>query len=213
MIHLVASWQVIGHWLRARVSRCVLAFARWAGIAALLAVYADAPAKESFGRLFFSTEERRTLDEMREDFVEPSHTVDPRGQTVVDPLVDVISFDGKVERSGGGGSTSWVNGRPVLTGSTTVEGISVKSSPGTNGKTVFTLPPSDVGETDFSLKAGQKIAVQSGKVLDSYEVRAAEDAESVFARELPADAAANPDGEKSPGEPGDSGAAKPSPGS
>jgi hypothetical protein len=88
---------------------------------------------------------------------------DPNDKTAVAPVVDVISFDGKVERSGGGGTTIWVNGRPVLTGS----------------------KPSDAGRTDFSLKVGQKIAVQSGKVLDSYEARAAEDAESVFAAEKP----------------------------
>jgi hypothetical protein len=126
--------------------------------------------------------------------------------------VDVISFDGKVERSGSGGSTIWVNGRPVLTGNRTVEGIRIESSRGTNGETRFILPPSDAGETDFSLKVGQKIAVQSGKVLESYEVRAAEDAESVFARELPGDAAA-PDGESPPGDAGDARAPAPPPGS
>jgi hypothetical protein len=115
-------------------------------------------------------------------------------------VVDVISFDGKVERSGGGGSTVWVNGRPVYTGNRTVEGIRIQPSRGTNAETRFVLPPSDAGETDFSLKAGQKIAVQSGKVLDSYEVRAAEDAESIFAADEPPapDAATAPDGEGKP---------------
>jgi hypothetical protein len=209
---LVGAWQLVGCRLRDRLSQGVLTFARYAGFAALLAVYADAPAEENFGRLFFSVEDRRTLDDMRDDDIEPE-IVRPRpGKTAVTSVVDVISFDGKVERSGGG-STIWVNGRPVLTGNRTVEGIRVQSSPGTNGVTRFILPPSDAGETDFSLKVGQKIAVQSGKVLDSYEARAAEDAKSVFAGELPADAAANPDGDKSSGEAGDSGAAAPSPGS
>jgi hypothetical protein len=164
-------------------------------IAALLVVFVDAPAAENFGRLFFSTEERRTLDEMRNDDIEPQPVQPTRGETIAAPVVDVISFDGKVERSGGGGSTIWVNGRPVLTGNKTVEGIRVQPSRGTNGETRFILPPSDIGETDFSLKVGQKIAVQSGKVLDSYEVRAAEDAESVFAAEEPSvsDSAAGSD--------------------
>ena len=207
----VGALQVVGRRLRDRLSQGVLAFARYAGFAALLAVTADAPAEENFGRLFFSIEERRTLDDMRNDDIEPEILRPQPGKTAVAPVVDVISFDGKVERSGGGGSTIWVNGRPVLTGNRTVEGIRIQSSRGTNGETRFILPPSDAGETEFSLKVGQKIAVQSGKVLDSYEVRAAEDAESVFARELPGDAAALPDGEKSSGEAGGSGAAAPSP--
>lgn len=213
MTNFARAWQVVGCRPRDRLSQGVLAFARYAGFAALLAVYADAPAQESFGRLFFSIEERSTLDDMRDDDIEPETVQRKPGKTAVAPVVDVISFDGKVERSGHGGSTIWVNGRPVLTGNRTVEGIRIQSSRGTNGETRFILPPSDAGQTDFSLKAGQKIAVQSGKVLDSYEARAAEDAESVFAKELPDDAAATPDGEKSPGKVRDSGAVAPSPGS
>jgi hypothetical protein len=198
VIRLVDRWHVIGHWLRASAASRVLALARCAGIAALLGVYADVSAQQSFGRLFFSTEERRTLNDMRNDDIEPQVAQPVRGETAAAPVVDVISFDGKVERSGSGGSTVWVNGRPVLTGNRTVEGIRVYSSRGTSGETRFVLPPSDAGETNFSLKAGQKIAVQSGKVLDTYEARAAEDAESVFAKELPADAVVPSDGVKSP---------------
>ena len=184
MICRVAPRQAIRRWLRAGVSPWVMSLARCAGIAALLAVYADAPAEEKFGRLFFSADERRVLDDLRDEPPQPPPPT-ASGKQDVAPVVDVISFDGKVERSGGGGTTIWVNGRPVLTGSKTVEGISIESSRGTNGETVFVLPPSDAGRTDFSLKVGQKIAVQSGKVLDSYEARAAEDAESVFAAEKP----------------------------
>ncbi len=212
MTTLVRTWQVVGCRLLDRLSQGVLAFARYAGFAAVLAVYADAAAEENFGRLFFSIEDRRTLDDMRDDDIEPEIVNPQPGRTTVTSVVDVISFDGKVERSGGG-STIWVNGRPVLTGNRTVEGIRIQSSPGTNGETRFILPPTDAGETDFSLKVGQKIAVQSGKVLDSYEVRAAEDAESVFAEESPADTAAGSDGEKSSGEPGDSRVPVPIPGS
>ena len=195
MTNLVRPWQLVGHRLGDKLSRGVLAFARYAGFAALLAVTADAPAEENFGRFFFTIEERRTLDDMRDDDIEPEIVNVQPGRTAVAPVVDVISFDGKVERSGGGGTTVWVNGRPVLTGNRTVEGIRIESSRGTNGETRFILPPSDAGETDFSLKVGQKIAVQSGKVLDSYEVRAAEDAESVFAAEKPSvsDSAATTD--------------------
>ena len=201
----VVALRVAGCRLEGGLSRVVVGLARCAGLAALLVVFTDAPAEESFGRFFFTIEERRTLDQMRDDDIEPEVARPQPGKTAVAPVVDVISFDGKVERSGGGGTTIWVNGRPVLTGNRTVEGIRIESSRGTNGETRFILPPSDAGETDFSLKVGQKIAVQSGKVLDSYEVRAAEDAESVFAKESPADAAPA-EGAKSPDDAGTSSA-------
>ena len=202
-MYVVRPRRILAHrrWTGAR--QCVAMLARCVGIAALLVVSVDAPAAENFGRLFFSAEERRTLDEMRNDDIEPQPVQPTGGEVIAAPVVDVISFDGKVERSGGGDSTIWVNGRPVLTGNRTVEGIRIQSSRGTNGETRFILPPSDIGETDFSLKVGQKIAVQSGKVLDSYEVRAAEDAESVFARDLPA-AAAVPEAVTSPDDTGSS---------
>ena len=203
MTCLLRGWRIFAHRLCTGIRRRVATLARCVAIAALLVVFVDAPAAENFGRLFFSSEERRTLDEMRQDDIEPQPVQPTRGETVVAPLVDVISFDGKVERSGGGGTTIWVNGRPVLTGNRTVEGIRVQPSRGTDGETRFVLPPSDAGETDFSLKAGQKVAVQSGKVLDSYEVRAAEDAESIFASESPADATV-PGGVKSPDDTGGS---------
>ena len=175
----------------------VATLGRAAVVAALVAVYADAPAEQGFGRLFFSDEERRTLDDRRTDWTGPEPTPQPTGERVpVAPVVDVISFDGKVERTGGGGATVWVNGQPVYTGNRTVEGIRIQSGRGTGAETRFVLPPSDLGETNFSLKVGQKIAVQSGKVLETYEVRAAEDAESVFADdEPPASDAAGENGE------------------
>ena len=190
--------------LRTAVARNILGIARYAGLAALLAVYVDLPAQDNYGRLFFSAEERRTLDDMRNDDIEPVQTVEPGVKPTIAPVVDVISFDGKVERSGGGTTTIWVNGRPVLTGNMTVEGISVQSQRGTNAETRFVLPPSDTAPTDFSLKVGQKIAVQSGKVLESYENRAAEDAESVFAKEQPGAEASPPGNAQPPPSPGSS---------
>lgn len=195
MSQFAGQWPFIGRPLRASVSACLATLARCAGIVAMLSVFADASAQQNFGRLFFDAEERRMLDEMRNDPVEPQVVQVTPGEPSVAPVVDVISFDGKVERSGGGGSTIWVNGRPVLTGNRTVEGISIHSSRGTSGETRFELPPSDTGETNFSLKVGQKIGVQSGKLLEPYESRAAEDAQSVFAAETPPESDARADSE------------------
>lgn len=200
MTPIVGPWRPVEGRPRAWISPRLSSFARCAGIAAFLVVYADAPAEEeTFGRLFFSAEERSTLDDLRDQALDdgPAPVANPNSQAAVAPIVDVISFDGKVERSAGG-TTVWVNGRAVVAASKTAEGISIEPSPGTSGETRFSLPSSDAGITEFSLKVGQKIAVQSGKVLDSYEARAAEDAQSVFARESPGHPPGSSASEKSP---------------
>jgi hypothetical protein len=186
---------------RMRLRHRMSAFVQAAGIAILLFAYADTASAEQFGRWFFSEEERRTLDDMRDADVtiEIGETVP--GPAVAAPVVDVISFDGKVERSDGG-STVWVNGRPVFTGNRTAEGIRVQPSRGTSGETRFVLPPSDTGTTDFSLKAGQKVAVQNGRKFEVYEARPGEDAENVLDEEVPADPAAKSDAEEAAGEVG-----------
>ena len=173
-----------------RMRRIVIAFARGAGVASLLFAYAEITLAEGLGQLFFSAEERHVLDELRDAGEDPAPPPPPPGSDQPEaPMVDVISFDGKVERSGGG-STVWVNGRPVYTGSRTVEGIGVKSSSGTAGETRFELPRSDADAkpTEFSLKVGQKVAVQNGQKFDAYERRPGEDAETVFEKESPAEA-------------------------
>ena len=163
-----------------RLRHRVIALLQFLGIAVLVAAYPDAAVADSFGRLFFSAEERRTINDMREADTEPEvRDSGPRKSTPVAPVVDVISFDGKVERSDGG-STVWVNGRPVYTGNRTIEGIRVQPLRGTGSETRFILPPSDIGTTKFSLKVGQKVAVQNGRKFDVYEVRPGEDAESVL---------------------------------
>lgn len=176
---------------RLRVTRRALGLAQAAGVALLL-THAGVAGAESFGRWFFSAEERRVLDELRDAGEAPKPAPAPSGEKPVAPVVDVISFDGKVERSDGS-STIWVNGRPVVTGNTTAEGIRVQPSRGTSGETRFVLPPSDTGATRFSLRAGQKIAVQNGRKFDAFEIRPGEDAASVFESREPVDSG-NPDG-------------------
>ena len=188
---------------RIRVCRIVIAFARGAGIAGMLFAFAGTAAAEGLGQFFFSAEERRILDERRDTGEEPA-PVEPLDGTKAEaaPIVDVISFDGLVKRSGGG-STVWVNGRPVYTGSTTAEGIAIETSPGPASEKRFVLPRSDENAkpTEFSLKVGQKVAVQNGQKFDSYERRPGEDAETVF-EDRSADGTAPPAGVKSPSDAG-----------
>lgn len=173
-------------WLSGWVRRYAYAWMRAAGLAALLVAWGDTVAEENLGRWFFSTLDRQKLDEDREKGEEPG----PIGGKPLEagaspPVVDVISFDGKVERSDGT-STVWVNGRPVFTGNRTVEGISVQSTRGSGGETQFVLPrtatdtSSGNGPPPFTLKVGQKVAVQNGRKFDAYEARPGEDAESVI---------------------------------
>ena len=185
----------------------MIASARTVGLAGLLFAYAQATLAEGLGQFFFSAEERRILDELRDAGEDPAPVVPPDGTKVeAAPIVDVISFDGMVKRSGGG-STVWVNGRPVYTGSTTVEGIAIETSPGPISEKRFVLPRSDENAkpTEFSLKVGQKVAVQNGQKFDAYERRPGEDAETVF-ENAPADGTAPPAGLKSPPDAGSSAA-------
>lgn len=171
-------------WMRLREHAC--AWTRAAGLATLLVAGGDAVAEENFGRWFFSILDRQKLDEDRDKGEELAPViVGPTETGAPPPVVDVISFDGKVERSDGT-STVWVNGRPVFTGNRTAEGISVHSSRGTGGEAQFVLPRSETDTTSrsgpppFTLKVGQKVAVQNGRKFDAYEARPGEDAESVI---------------------------------
>ena len=194
-----------------RLRRVLIAFARTAAMAGLLLAHAEATAAESFAQLFFSVEERHVLDELRDAGEDPTLAPIQSGTKAPEaPMVGVISFDGKVERNGGG-STVWVNGRPVYTGSETVEGIGISSRSGTSSETQFMLPRSDADAkpTEFSLKVGQKVAVQNGQKFDAYERRPGEDAETVFGQESPADEVPPADGATSPV--GKGGSAAPAP--
>jgi hypothetical protein len=146
-------------------------------LACLLLALAQAASAQTLGRLFFSVDERFSLNQMRENDVEIEPDPEPArpGSAVQAPKVGEVSFDGRVQRSDGQ-TTIWVNGKPLLPGNSTVEGISVESTGGTGGETRFSLP-SGAG---FELKVGQKVQVVSGKVLDSYETKPADDTENVF---------------------------------
>ncbi|MDX1433042.1 MAG: hypothetical protein R3286_11410 [Gammaproteobacteria bacterium] len=152
----------------ARRRACILL----AGAFLLAALPASA---QEFGRLFFSVDDRIQLDQRREDPQEPVVTV-KRGEPKPEaPAVGEVTFNGHVQRSDGE-TTIWVNGRPVLPGNSTPEGISARPTGRGGGETRFELP-SGAG---FELKVGQKIKVVSGKVVESYETSAPEDAPAGF---------------------------------
>ena len=172
----------------------------------LLGAGSAASAEERLDRLFFSPLERQALDEARNQPEEPVKSSGGPVREAAAPVVDVISFDGKVERSDGV-STHWVNGRAIYTGNRTAEGIQLESSRGTRGEATFVLPSSNGGSDSgtapppFKLKVGEKVAVQNGRKFDAYEDRPAEDAENVLQQSRPPEAAPAPKGAATPAAP------------
>lgn len=155
-------------------------------LAALLAMLVPQAQAQDFGRLFFSVEERLELSRMREEGVEietPSNASTPQPKA---PEVGEVIYNGRVQRSDGE-STIWVNGRPVLPGSATPEGIRARSTGRTGGEIRFELP-SGAG---FELKVGQKIKVVTGQVVESYEAKPEGDAAPGFSGTLPGAAPAS----------------------
>ena len=138
--------------------------------------------ERSLGRLFLTPEERFQLDEARRSY---EYGVAPEPATKVEeatnageqpPAFSQFTINGLVIRSSGTSST-WVNGSRLSQGEVTREGVKVDAMP--DGQAVKITLPS--GVDSIQLKAGQKIDVASGAVLDAYEVRQGEDSRNAFA--------------------------------
>lgn len=150
----------------------------WIGVLVVAATFALPAESQRLGRFFSTPDERELLDELRRnrDLAGPEPeplTQEPVQETVVEQL----SIDGVVIRSGGANS-AWVNGRPVSDGWTTREGVRVDAaSVGRSGRVIITLPS---GVDTIDLKPGQKIDVESGLVMEAYEPFAPPEGASVF---------------------------------
>ena len=145
----------------------------------LVVVFLAVPATgQGLGRFFSTPEERARLDEIRanRDLIEP----DPEPATQAAPqapVVEQLSIEGLVIRSGGTGS-AWVNGRPVFDGWTTREGVRVDAAPaGRSGGVKITLPS---GADTIDLKPGQSIDVETGVVVEAYERKGLANGPSAF---------------------------------
>lgn len=133
-----------------------------------------------FGRLFSTAEERRALDEIRREYElddEPVPEPGPRQAENQEPAVSQLTINGVVLRSSGLNST-WINGSQVIGGTTTREGLRVRTEREGGGSVRITLPS---GVDMVRLRPGQKIDVVSGSVLEAYQVKQADDdARSAF---------------------------------
>lgn len=160
----------------------------------LMACFAVAASSEELGRFFSTPGERAVLDEIRanRDLTEPAPApVTPEAPPA--PVVEELSIEGLVIRSGGA-DAAWINGRPVLDGWTTREGVRVDaSSVGGSGRVKITLPS---GAGTIDLKPGQKIDVDTGVVVEGYQRSEADIGASAFGSTA-MDDSASPDGAES----------------
>lgn len=138
--------------------------------------------QQRLGRLFSTPEERLQLDEIRREYEygqapEPEPEVElPKVEVKRGPTFSQFTINGVVLRSNGTGST-WVNGARVNQGEVTREGVRIEKAEG--GKRVKIVLPS--GADSIRLKAGQKIDVASGAVLEAYEYKGTEGSRNAFA--------------------------------
>ncbi len=112
---------------------------------------------DDLGKLFFTPEQRATLDARRKARI-------PDKPTTVVVESPVTRLDGLVSRNGGK-STVWVNGEPVPEG-TNPEGLRVRPRRSDSGRVTV-----DIGETDnqVDLKIGQSFDRATGEVRDSLD--------------------------------------------
>jgi len=131
--------------------------------AIVLMLGAGAAAGADLGRLFFTPEQRATLDNARKQNIRSE--IGSENEQQAAPVPQNISVNGVVRRSDGK-STVWINNRAVtdrLTG-----GISVSTGKN-DGRVKLTMPESG---RSVDLKVGQTVEIVSGTIEESYARRA-----------------------------------------
>ncbi|MBT8420191.1 MAG: hypothetical protein KJO08_04935, partial [Gammaproteobacteria bacterium] len=111
------------------------------------------------GRLFFSDEQRRILDRLRDQYREHKTQATRKEQTTEVPE-ESLTINGVVIRSHGD-NTVWINGKPV-SGNDLSQGEirAIKRSDNTVGVEVFR------GRNSIRLKPGQRAIVRGEEVLE-----------------------------------------------
>lgn len=131
--------------------------ARAAHIACVLLLVSTQASGQELGRLFFTPEQRSSLDARRK-----ARIPDKPATVVIES--PVTRLDGYVSRSGGK-STVWVNGEPMPEGAQP-DGLRVRPQRGNSGRMTV-----DIGENEnqVDLKIGQSFDRGSGEVRDSLD--------------------------------------------
>ena len=128
---------------------------------------------ETLGRLFSTPEERKLLNQLRREYEYGKPEVAEEEKL---PPVEQVTINGVVVRSSGV-NASWINGSSILGDSASREGIRVETED-TQGGTVRIMLPD--GLESIRLRAGQKVDVRAGAIVDVYHAEAAEAAEGLL---------------------------------
>ena len=125
------------------------------------------------GRLFTTPEERDELDALRQS---------PGYQLPVDagdamPFVEDFRLDGIVVRSSGN-NASWINGSSIFDGEASREGVRVEVATSGSAPRVRLFR----GRDAIQLKPGQTIDVTTRSVLEGFQIKPQQEAESAAPR-------------------------------
>jgi hypothetical protein len=136
----------------------------------LLMAFGAAPAAAddaTLGRLFFTPAERNALEEARRKNIRAEAQAVEAASKPKPPPVRSVAVTGVVRRSDGE-TTVWVNGKPV--DGATEDGLKVRVTAGGQAAVIVHQP--ERGRT-VRLKVGQRADIDSGRIQESYESRAA----------------------------------------
>ena len=130
----------------------------------------SAPAADGLGRLFLTPDQRAQLDvaRVKRDQRSPINSAAPPAAAVPQGP-DIVTYNGVVRRSDGK-STVWINGRPVnersrMRNDNDVNVLGMRR----DGAVSVAIPQTD---RTASLKVGQSLDVNSGRIEESYARRA-----------------------------------------
>jgi len=132
---------------------------RWLAFIAFMLPLVSSAA-EPLGRLFFTPQQRSTLDNARGQNIKIDVEVEPETPT---PL-EIISVNGMIKRSDGK-STVWINNRP-LNEMHTPSGIKIISRSADDARVTLQLPQSS---RNVDLKVGQNLDAITGQIQESYQ--------------------------------------------
>ena len=114
-------------------------------------------AAEPLGRLFFTPEQRATLDNARRQNIKIEVETEM-------PTLEIISVNGLIQRSDGL-STVWINNQP-LNEKRAPSGIKIISRSSHDARVTLQLPQSS---RNVDLKVGQNLDAISGQIHESYQ--------------------------------------------
>lgn len=131
---------------------------RWLAFITLMLPLVSSAA-EPLGRLFFTPQQRATLDNARGQNIKIEVEVETET-----PNLEIISVNGMIKRSDGQ-STVWINNQP-LNEKRAPSGIKIISRSADDARVTLQLPPS---RRNVDLKVGQNLDAVTGQIQESYQ--------------------------------------------